>query len=64
MINDGNTAMKVFFQYFAVLTLGGAWMMMSMGCNTIEGIGRDIQAIGQGASKVAEDVNPYEGEKK
>lgn len=28
------------------------------GCNTVEGAGRDLKAVGEGISEVASDLNP------
>ena len=48
---------------FLIFTCMSTLTLLS-GCNTIDGIGKDIQALGEGASVVAKDVNPYdEGEK-
>lgn len=30
------------------------------GCNTVEGMGRDVQAVGEGTSDAAEDTNFYD----
>jgi len=29
-------------------------------CNTVEGVGQDIEALGRGTSDVARDTNPYD----
>lgn len=42
-----------------------AWCVITLaavafaGCNTIEGVGRDMQGLGGYVADTAEDVNPY-----
>lgn len=35
-----------------------AFAALAGGCNTVEGAGRDVQAIGEGTSELAREANP------
>ena len=41
------------------LVLAAAPLVMLSGCHTVQGVGEDIEAAGQGISGAAEDTNPY-----
>ena len=43
---------------FAWLALAGA-VAFAAGCNTVEGVGKDIKAAGGGIEKAAEKTKPY-----
>ena len=49
---------KLFQALFAIL-LAGTSMVWLSGCNTIEGIGDDVEAAGEGISGTADETNPY-----
>ena len=49
---DGKLAMAL-----AILAVGLAAMLLQ-GCNTVEGIGSDFSAAGQGLADAAHDANP------
>jgi predicted small secreted protein len=38
-----------------------ATALILAGCNTIEGTGKDLEALGKGTSKAANDTNFYRG---
>ena len=43
------------------LLLSGAVIVaitLLCGCNTVEGVGRDVQAVGEGTADLARDANP------
>lgn len=54
------SGMKQILPVIVIILIALALTLLFAGCNTIEGIGKDIEAIGQGTSEVAKDVNPYE----
>ena len=35
-------------------------VMLLSGCNIVDGIGKEVTAIGKGISKVTNDVHPYQ----
>ncbi len=43
---------------FAALVALGA-LLAAAGCNTIEGVGKDVKAAGGGIEKAAEKTKPY-----
>lgn len=45
---------------FIVLTISlmCAAIMVVAGCNTVEGVGKDISGAGQGLADLAADINP------
>lgn len=34
------------------------------GCHTVEGMGRDVQAVGEGTEEAADDLRPYDQERR
>ena len=44
---------------FAALFALGAILATAAGCNTIEGLGKDVKAAGGGIEKAAEKTKPY-----
>lgn len=46
----------------STLTLACA-MAFTAGCHTIEGAGRDVEAVGQGVAGGAEETRPYNGQR-
>lgn len=55
-----SSSMKQILPVIVIILIALLLTLLFAGCNTIEGIGKDIEAIGQGTSEVAKDVNPYE----
>lgn len=55
-----SSGMKQILPVIIIILIALVLTLIFAGCNTIEGIGKDIEAIGQGTSEVAKDVNPYE----
>ncbi|MCZ6735467.1 MAG: entericidin A/B family lipoprotein [Planctomycetota bacterium] len=43
-----------------LVMLGGFAACLAVGCQTIEGAGKDISSAGRGIADVADDVKPYE----
>ena len=46
-------------QIFRLVALGGLLMMSVTACNTIEGIGRDVEAAGEKLGREADDHRTY-----
>jgi predicted small secreted protein len=56
MINVGRTTMA---RKLVLLVTVAALVVGAGGCNTIEGLGKDVKAAGGGIEKAAEKTKPY-----
>ena len=47
-------------RFLLIVMLAGFAACVAVGCQTIEGAGKDISSAGKGIADVADDVKPYE----
>jgi predicted small secreted protein len=56
--SNGMNSSKVRVRLFVIVAVLTAAISVIGGCNTVEGVGKDLSGAGQGLADIAADINP------